>query len=316
MAKFLLMIIGKGCALAPECLLRVLSIVLGRMLFWAYGSRRRMMIDNMRHAFPERDDAWARRIAKASCERLIETSLLSLAMPFLTPERIVRMAALAPAWMEFARNYKERPRPVLFGTAHMAYWEGLTWVPLLMKGESLPLVAVYRPLRQPALDEWIRQARERFGVRLLSRRAGLHAALHTLKRNGGVSILFDQNAGSNGVLTTFFGRDCSTTPLPGMLVERSGADAAVIYTRRSGFWRFTIELHWARHNGSAESVTLALNRELECALRSNDEVCASWLWLHNRWKILQLPKDLARLRSKRGDLTHLSNQEIETPDDK
>lgn len=308
MILLLLKLLGRACAAAPEPLLRVLAAALGGAIFHGYASRRRLMLANLAFAFPQRDPTWLRRIARTSCQRLVETSLLSLATPYLGEARIRRMATVGPRWHDYVLRHKTTPRPVLLGTAHLAYWEGLTWLPLLLDGEAPEFVAVYRPLRQPSLDQWTRQTRERFGVRLLSRRAGLHAALHTLRRNGGVSILFDQNAGSNGVLTHFFGRECSTTPLPGMLVEKSGADAAIIYARRTGFWRFSIEIDAVTHDGSAESVTIGLNRALEELLRGDENLCASWLWLHHRWKILQLPGDLARLRSKRGDITHLSGE--------
>lgn len=314
MLLFALKLLGRICAATPELLLHALAATLGRLIYLGYVSRRRLMLTNIRTSFPERSEAWCAKVARASCQRLVETSLLSLATPYLSERRIQNMAALSPLWTKFASEHALNPKGILLGTAHLAYWEGLTWVPFLLKGQAPEFVAVYRPLRQPALDEWTRRTRERFGVRLLSRRVGLHAALHLLKRNGGVSILFDQNAGSNGVLTHFFGRECSTTPLPGMLVQKSGANVAIIYTRRTAFWRFTIEIERVRHAGTSESVTIGLNRALEDILRADEDLCASWLWLHNRWKILQLPEDLARLRSKRGDLTHLDVQDAPSGD--
>ena len=32
------------------------------------------------------------------------------------------------------------------------------------------------------------------------------------------------------------------------------------------------------------------NKWLEKKISSNDDVCADWLWMHNRWKILEHPQ--------------------------
>src|SRR5579862_2461374 len=118
-------------------------------------------------------------------------------------------------------------------------------------------------------------------MRFLSRRDGFAEALKILRRRGCIGVLFDQNAGGQGALTTLFGRVCSTTELPGLLATRLGAELRTFYPRRTGFWRVEFESDPVAHDGTTEGATIALNRWLEAALAEED-LGASWLWAHDR----------------------------------
>src|SRR5262249_13642164 len=150
-----------------------------------------------------------------------------------------------------------------------------------------------------AADAFVKESRERFGMKLLSRKAGFAEAQKILRRRGFVGVLFDQNAGTQGALTTLFGRVCSTTELPGLMAEKFGARVFGIFPRRLGFWRIEIGLARIAGDGSGEAVTLALNRWLETLLASDDNLCASWLWAHDRWRNQDIPEKRLRLEAKR-----------------
>ncbi|MDX2187432.1 MAG: lysophospholipid acyltransferase family protein [Opitutaceae bacterium] len=297
-------LIGWILAHLPEEGLKALAWCLGQFTYHGYRSRRRVMLHSLKSSFPEKTEAWRRSVACTSCIRLMETALLSLAAPFLSESRIRTMASATEATCSYFGAYSANPRPIVLGTAHFAYWEGLTWLPLFLQpGQAPELVTVFRPLRDPKMDEWLKSTRERFGVKLMSRRSGLHASLHVLQRKGIVTLLFDQSAGSHGYLTEFLGRECSTTPLPGMLVERTGAETAIIFARRTSFWRFTIDLVPVKAaDQTPQAVTVALNRELERLFRDDENLCASWLWMHQRWRILDRPEERRKLEAKRGGL--------------
>jgi heptosyltransferase II len=303
MILVLVKLVGWLIAHTPEFLLNAFSKALGYLLYYGYGSRRKMMLHSIACSFPEKPEAWRTWIARTSCVRLMETSLLSVAAPFLSEKRILKMSGVAEGTRAVMRKVQNPARPLVLGTMHLAYWEGLTWLPFLLRPEGAPpLLTIFRPLNDPVLDDWLKRTRERFGVQLMSRKSGLHAALHTLQKNGSVTILFDQSAGSHGLLTKFLGRECSTTPLPGMLAEKSSAVVGLVYARRTAFWRFTIVLDEVACESNEKDVTLALNRDFEALMRADEEICASWLWLHKRWRILDRPEERKKLMAKRGGL--------------
>jgi len=310
--KLLLQITGWLIARAPETLLHLFSWMLGPVIL-LIPRRRRILYSNLHHAFPDKPRAWHTRIARTSCRRLIETSMLSLASPCLSDARIRQVGHFSPSVIAaINRRASEGAQhaPAVVATLHMAYWESLTWLGLFTDYKC-EIGVVFRPLGNKTLNDWIKQTRERHGIKLFSRRNGLMEIFRVMRRRGIVGILFDQNAGGPGALTTFLGRICSTSEFPGMLVEKYNARLSVIHARRLGFWRIRYEFAdiatdggggsgsgSGSGGGAAVDATIALNRWLETALATDEDLCASWLWSHSRWKTQNAPAARFRFEAK------------------
>ena len=304
-------IIGWLIARTPESLLRPVSALLGDVVLWLAPGRRRLILSNLDHAFPARSASWRRDIARKCSRRIVETALLSLAMPYLSERRIRVIARPGPSILAWVREREEegrgwsapdgRRRATVFATFHQAYWECQTWYKLLWPAPLPEFGVIFRPVDNPKLDAYIKGTRARFGMRLLSRKEGFAEALKILRRGGCIGLLFDQNAGMQGALTLLFGRVCSTSELTGLLTEKFDADLRITFPRRTGFWRISFESEPIVHDGTSVGITLALNRCLEKAL-ADEELCASWLWVHDRWRHQDMPPRRFRLESKRDFL--------------
>ncbi len=299
MIPLALNILGRLLALTPEPILKTLCVAGGELILWAAPRRRRLLRSNLNHAFPARPRAWRRRIARESSRRLVETAALSLAAPYLSDRRILAMARLAPSVETLARDLAVRPRPLVLATLHLALWESQTWLKRLSPVPLPEFGIIYRPLGGASLDAFFKRTRERHGMRLLSRRAGFAEAGAILRRRGVVGVLFDQNAGDQGALALLFNRVCSTTELPGLLAAKFSAELRTFHPRRTGFWRVAFESDPIPNDGTAAGATLALNRWLEQAL-GDEDLCASWLWAHDRWRNQDVPSRRLRLEAKRN----------------
>lgn len=306
--------IGWVVAHTPEFLLRGVSTVVGSAVFTLMRRRRRLILSNLDHAFPHQPASWHRKIGRESCRRMIETGLLSLATPYLSETRIRRMARLGPSADTSLRESVAGGRPLVLATAHMALWESQTWLKLLSPVPLPEFGVIFRPLDNPSADAFVKATRERFGMRLLSRKDGFAEALKILRRNGFVGLLFDQNAGLQGALTLLFDRVCSTSELPGLLGAKYRADVRALYPRRTGFWRVQFEIEAFPHDGTTEGITLGLNHWLERTLTADENLCASWLWAHDRWRNQDMPARRLRLEAKRdllaADLSARSRSEV------
>ena len=289
---------GWTLARTPEPVLNVLSGLLGAVM--SLTPRDRLVRDNLALCFPERPASWRARMARQSHRCLMETALLALASPYLSPERMRRMATVAPALAGLLTDHQSRPRPLVMTDGHFAYWESLTWLGLLSPVPVPESGVIYRPLNSPAMDAYLRLTRERFGLRMLSRRTGLNAARAILARNGIITLMFDQNAGNTGTLTTLFGRVCASTELPGLFLQKEGAELNALYPLRTGFWRMEFHSEPVANDGTMAGATVALNRWFERTLSNNERLCATWLWSHDRWKILNTPDHSLNLNLSRS----------------
>ncbi len=302
MLTLLLKLLGRLLALLPEWFLRVICAGLGEFMLRALPRRRRIMLSNLDHAFPETTRDWQRSIARESCRRLVETGLLSLASPFLSERRLRRIARLSPEAQSLLSAWHANPRPALVCTPHFGHWETQTWLGLLSATPLPEFGVIFRPLRNASLDAFVKNTRERFGMRLLSRKDGFQEALKILRRRGVVGLLFDQNAGDPGALATLCGRLASTTELAGLMAEKYGAEVVAIYPHRSAFWRVELRFEPLATDGTVTGVTLALNRWLESTLARDDNRCASWLWSHDRWRTQHYHTKRFKIEAKRNFL--------------
>ncbi|MBP7142905.1 MAG: hypothetical protein KBA71_13430 [Opitutaceae bacterium] len=296
----LIKFLGWTIAHLPEAWLQALSNGLGDLIYWLLPKRRRIVLSNLHHAFPDRDDAWRRWTARQSGRRMIETGLLAFAIPHLGERRLRAIVSWGPELHSIVAAHARNPTPTLICTTHLAYWEALAVLPLELQGEVPELGVIFRPLKNAALNDWVTRSRERFGARLLSRRDGMSEAMKILRRGNLVGLLFDQNAGDKGALTTFLGRICSTSELPGLWAEKFSAKVLAVYPRRLGFWRVIVHADILPGDKDSDAVTLTLNRWLETRLGEDDDLCASWLWMHNRWRTQNRPDRRLRLEAKRS----------------
>jgi heptosyltransferase II len=292
-------VLGRLIAATPERVLEALAAAGGELILWLAPRRRRLLRSNLHHAFPERPRSWRRSVARESSRRLVETAMLSVAAPFLSEKRIRSIASLGPSVDALARDISAKPRPVVLATLHLALWESQTWLMMLSPAPLPPFGIIFRPLDNPSLDAFVKRTRERHGMRLLSRREGFAEALAILRARGCVGVLFDQNAGMNGALTLLFGRVCSSTELPGVLAAKFGAELRTFYPRRTAFWRVVFESDPVALGATPAEATLALNRWFEGAMSGGD-LCASWLWAHDRWRNQDIPASRLRLEAKRN----------------
>lgn len=299
MVKLLLQVVGWLLARSPEILVRGLARVIAFVFYHAVGSRRRVIHSNLHHAFPERSARWRESTARECIRRFVETALYSFASPYFSETRIRQIAQGTDSLRAAFAAHRAAPRATLFCAPHFAHWETQTALSLLVDGPFPAFASIYRPIDNAATDAFIKHSRERFGMRMLSRRQGFQESMKLLRENGCLAILHDQNAGGSGALTLLFDRLCSTTELPGILAQKFDAAVYVLYPRYLRFWRVELHVELVSHDGTSEGVTIALNRWLEERLRIDDNQCASWLWGHQRWKSQADANVRFRLEQKR-----------------
>lgn len=270
----------------PHLIRATLASVLGTILYYGFRRRRRILLSNLRHAYPDCPERQLRAMARQSCAGLVEMGLFALCGPFLSRRWVRRNLLPTERLLRFFEEQRNHPRPAILLAPHTALLEA----PLaLSKLVDLPEIgAFYRPLNQSGLNAYLEWSRARSGIRLLSRKAGLTQALRFLRQGKLLGIPFDQNAGPPGAAVLFLDRVCSATDLPGSLAGRFGAEVYVLFPVRHRGWKMDVDLVRLETDKTPESVTLASHRWLESMLRSDSfpGFRADWMWNHNRWKTI------------------------------
>lgn len=257
------------------------------------GIRRRVALDNLAQAFPERPESERQAIARgayANMARAVVDSLRSLGDgPAVLRDRI-EVGDFTPVERALSAG-----RGLLVATAHFGSWELLG----ASMAQRVKLSAVVRPLRG-GLNARLVEARQRSGLGLIPPRDALAGTVSALRRNEVVTMLMDQAIGGKHALyVPFFGRPAATTPALSLAAARTGATTLVcVAIRQDDKLRFHIDgpfpVPEAEDRDRALWLhTAAVTAALERIIRAHPE---QWLWLHRRWKLAPPdPREALRL---------------------
>ncbi|MDR1458452.1 MAG: hypothetical protein LBI37_02930 [Puniceicoccales bacterium] len=301
--RFLLRFIGILFAYLPGWFVSFICLICGWLIYYFYFSRRRILLSNLDHAFPKKSFRWKKNIARTSCVRTVELGLLSISINWFSKQKLKKKFSVDASIPEFMNyNFGETAATIIL-IPHFSSMEAMTRLPIHLSHVNPSKIGViYRPFRNIDIESYLRHTREKFGFIMLSRKNGLFAAKKILRNHGILGLLFDQNAGKNGILATFFGRIASTTGLPDIFHNKFGAKVFVLFPRRTGLWQNISGLQELElQDDSKNSVAFAMNRWLEKTLTSSDAVCADWLWMHNRWHCQAEASNFLHISAKRID---------------
>jgi len=249
---------------------------------YALGIRRRVTLDNLAAALPERTDAERKAIARGAYANMARTVVDSLRSIGDSREELRTRVEVDD--FTLVERLLSRGQGLLCATAHLGSWE--------LFGASMaqwvPLHAVVRPLKG-GFNAQLVEARQRSGLGLIAPRGALLGTVAALRRNEVVAMLIDQAiGGKHSLFVPFFGRPAATTPALSMAALRTGAPTVVAAALRDGGrLRLHVEGPFeAEDTGHRERDLLAHTEKVTAALerliRAHPE---QWLWLHRRWKL-------------------------------
>ena len=288
-------------AKSPLPVVELLAKFLGSFIFTFLPKRVYVLESNLHHAFPERSKEWRQALIRENTFRLAEMGLLVLALPYLSKQQLAQRVQITPNNRKRFDEVLESGDPTLLLVPHFTLYEYLPMIPLVMGWKEINIGAIFRPLKNKAINQWLKETREKHGVQLISRQQGINQAKKILRTNGVLGVLFDQNARGGGTLMSFFGRIASTTELPRILAQHYHPNVYIFYPHRLSFWTARIELH-SISSDCPEKIPHLANRWMEDNLTQNDDICADWLWMHNRWRIQDAPAQRFALSHRKQDI--------------
>ncbi|MFI3290449.1 MAG: hypothetical protein R3Y46_01065 [Opitutales bacterium] len=289
-------LLGKFLALCPEFILRGICLFVVFLMKIFMPKRMRIIYSNIKKCYPTWSDKKLRAFASESSARTIEMGIFVLASPYMSEKELKKRFVLSDSLKKHLEFYAKNPRPIVLLVPHFAMMEAITMLPMLNDLETPRTGVFYRPMDSKAIDDWVLKTRSRFGVNLISRKAGLTKAFDFLKANGAIGVLFDQSPNVTGILSYFFSRPCYSSNLAGLFVEKYKSDLGFMYAKRTGFFRAEINAEIIECKKDNLSVMIAGNEKLEHFLKTDESLSADWLWLHNRWKLSQKPLALLNLK--------------------
>jgi KDO2-lipid IV(A) lauroyltransferase len=268
----------------PLAMRKGLFLTLARLFYLLIPRQRIITLHNLAQAFPEKDLTEIQRIARGVYRNVGLIAAEYFDLPRLSKENIRERVAVEG--LEHYQRALAQKKGVLFFSAHFSNWElSATAFALLVK----PVTVLYRPLDSPVLDEIVRRVREASGNMTLPKEHAMRTMLRTLKQNGVLGIMIDQNmAWYEGVFVPFFGRSACTTD--GLVRLALHTDAPVLpgFLIRQANGTYLLKLHpeveMARTGDRRQDVLINTQRCTAVVEEVVRQYPDQWFWMHQRWK--------------------------------
>lgn len=248
----------------------------------------RVALANIRAAFPEKDEAEIKRIARGAWENLgrVAGEYANLKALFdydyHNPDKPSRVEVKG---IEHFIALKDDGKPGLIFSTHLANWE----LPAICaQAYDLETTAVFRAPNDPAIAAVVHEIRSGAMGGLAAAKQGAAFAMQGVLENGGhLGMLIDQHF-TRGVVVPFFGRPALTNPIMGKFAKRFECPVHGVRVIRLPNHRFRLELtppldlpRDANGEIDVQGAMAMMTAVVEGWVREYPE---QWLWMHRRWR--------------------------------
>ncbi len=256
----------------------------GSLAYRIIGGRRRIALENLRHAFPDLTEKDRRAIALGSVRNSGIAIFELLWFPNLTDRKLRQL--VRPVNPELIHRGHEQGKGMVMLSGHFGNWELIALAMARLTGH--PFTIIVQTQSNTLVDREINRHRCLFGNTVVPMEHAVREMLRTLQRGDVVAIAPDQSGPMEGVFVDFFGRSVATHQGPAVFALKSKAvmQMGFIVRSRDGTYDVTLEeVPTADLNGPSEENVLELTRRhtalLEKYIRQHPD---HWLWMHRRWK--------------------------------
>lgn len=282
---FCLKFIVEVLAVLPFTFAQHLGRTSGWLLYVFPNPLRNVARCNIKNCFPD--------LSKKEQDRLVRKSLMTMVCSVAeygawwrwVPEKVAPLIK-AVKGEEHLRAAQAQKKGLLILAPHLGAWEvSRGYLPY-----HYSCAAMYRPLRIPAMEEFVKSAREHGGGEMLPLTpSGLREAYAKLDRGELVAILPDQVPGKRGgVFAPFFGIPAWTMTLALKLAQKRKAEVFWGYCVRLGPGK-GFELHFSPahpdiYNPDLVVAATAMNADIQSIVEKYPE---QYQWVYKRFKVRQ-----------------------------
>lgn len=264
----------------PFWILYLISDCLYVLVYYVFGYRKDVIMNNLRNAFPNKTEAERILMAKEFYHNLADIFLeivKALTMPIEDICKHYKITDTALA----EKMTKEQGKYVIFTGGHLGNWD---WS-LLAQGFYCPIDYVYTPVTNKFFEKLTFQTRTRTGAYPVTAKNTYRAVIERKKMGRALGLGADQATNNTEYWTMFLNQE--TGFLMGMETIARKHNLPVFYLHirkvRRGFYEANYELiAQPPYDNLPKFAILKKYKELlEADILADPTI---WLWSHKRWK--------------------------------
>jgi len=279
------LIIGslKGLSKLPFPVLYQLSDFLSYILQYVAGYRRRVVYENLRNAFPGKDEREIRRMMRAFYVHFCDISLETAKAWSMDREAFEKRVTVKG--VEAMNKLADEGKSVVLLGMHYNNWEWSSITQAYLKHQYL---VVYNPVRgNPMFEEYLLTMRERYGAKGIPFPKAARALIDFHKMGQPVCLALGGDQRPPEITpfwTTFMNQEACFNSGPEKFAKRSNQPVFFLLTRKIKRGHYEIEFIPLIENPaelSHEEILVIYVRTMEKYIYEAPEY---YLWSHKRWK--------------------------------
>lgn len=277
------MVLFRVISRIPFKILYLFSDVLFFLIYYIFGYRKQVVMNNLAAAFPEKSEQEREKIAKEFfqnfCDFIVETiKTLTISEKELQSRMKLENSEI------LHRLVNEENKTIFTMLGHQMNWE---WASLSIASVGIPVDVIYKPLSNPFFEKFMLEIRSRFAIKPISMYNILRDMVSRKNEPRAIGTLADQapHHPDSAYWSKFFHQETDFFNGTEKLARKFNTPLVFgkIVKISRGHYCFKLELiaEPTYKDVASGQLTEEYVRWLENTLR---EQPATWLWSHKRWK--------------------------------
>lgn len=278
---YVLLILSYAVSLLPLWVLYRISDILYLLIYHVAGYRKKVVLDNLRQAFPDKSPAEIKRLARKYYRNLTDMMVETIKLLTMSKRQLQRRFICD---LTVLHELYAQGKSCQLHLGHNFNWE---WANLFcMQGVNYPFLVVYMPITSKPADRLFRHFREKAGSVLLPANDIANSMAPWLDKQYLIALVADQNPGiaRRCYWFRFLNRMTPFYKGPEMTARRHNIPVVFVDIRKvkRGYYKAELKLMFEEPLKEPEGrITEAFVQYLETNIREQPEV---WVWSHKRWK--------------------------------
>jgi len=258
---------------------------IGTIAYYIAVERRKIALENLQYAFPEKSKQDCTKIAKGSFRNFAISLVELLWFPNLTDDILRKL--IKTNYLDMLHKNHSKGKGLILLSGHFGNWElialGIAYL------SKLPFNIIVQTQNNKLVDAVINRHRCLFGNKVVPMGMSVREIIRTLHEKGIVAIAPDQSGDrERGIYVEFFGRETATHQGPAVFALRTGAPLIMGFIIRNADCTYEVILEEINYTDipsyNEENVYKLTRRHLELLEKYIRQYPDHWLWMHRRWK--------------------------------
>lgn len=268
-------------SLLPMRVLYMLSDFIYGIIYYVIGYRRKVVMDNLRQAFPEKPEAELGVISKKFYHNFIDSFI-----------EVIKLLSAGESWLRKRFTVDVQVLDEVYATGrscqvHLGHTFNWEWGQIVLTHLTrYKVLVVYMPISNKVFEKLFYRIRTRSGNGFLPAPQVREAIIPYLSSQYLLALVADQSPGNmkTSYWIDFMGRPTPFASGPEKTARNGNLPVvfASIHKPRRGYYHGTMHLACMDAEGLPEGeLTRKYVRYLESVIHDRPDM---WLWSHRRWK--------------------------------